>query len=37
MSKCILNVEDQEDNLRILRDLPTAKGFNTVDALTGSA
>lgn len=35
MSKCILIVEDHEDNRRILRDLLTAKGFKTVEAMTG--
>ena len=35
MSKCILIVEDQEDNRRILRDLLTAKGYETVEATTG--
>lgn len=35
MSKCILIVEDQEDNRRILRDLLTAKGYKTIEAVTG--
>jgi len=35
MSKCILVVEDQEDNRRILRDLLTSVGFDLVEATTG--
>lgn len=35
MSKCILVVEDQEDNRRILRDLLTSQGFEIVEAVTG--
>lgn len=35
MSKCILIVEDQEDNRRILRDLLTSKGYKILEAMTG--
>ena len=35
MSKCILVVEDQEDNRRILRDLLTSQGFEIIEAVTG--
>ena len=35
MSKCILIVEDQEDNRRILRDLLTSAGFELLEATTG--
>jgi two-component system cell cycle response regulator DivK len=35
MSKCILVVEDQEDNRRILRDLLTSAGFELIEATTG--
>ena len=35
MSKCILVVEDQEDNRRIVRDLLTSVGFELVEATTG--
>jgi two-component system, cell cycle response regulator DivK len=35
MSKCILVVEDQEDNRRILRDLLTSAGFDLIEATTG--
>jgi two-component system, cell cycle response regulator DivK len=35
MSKCILVVEDQEDNRRIMRDLLTSGGFELVEATTG--
>ena len=35
MSACILVVEDQEDNRRILRDLLASAGFDTVEAVTG--
>ena len=35
MSKRILVVEDQEDNLRILRDLLTDAGFEVIEAVNG--
>jgi two-component system cell cycle response regulator DivK len=35
MSKCILVVEDQEDNRRILRDLLGNAGFELIEAETG--
>ncbi|HZF33899.1 MAG TPA: response regulator [Candidatus Angelobacter sp.] len=35
MSKCILVVEDQEDNRRIMRDLLTSAGFELLEATTG--
>ena len=35
MSRRILIVDDQEDNRRILRDLLTSSGFETIEALTG--
>lgn len=35
MSKCILVVEDQEDNRRIVRDLFTAHGYTILEAVTG--
>ncbi|MCZ6627243.1 MAG: response regulator [SAR324 cluster bacterium] len=35
MSKCILVVEDQEDNRRILRDLLTSQGYEIIEAVTG--
>lgn len=35
MSKCILVVEDQEDNRRILRDLLANAGFRTIEAENG--
>ena len=35
MSKCILVVEDQEDNRRIVRDLLTSVGFDLIEATTG--
>ncbi len=35
MSKRILVVEDQEDNLRILRDLLTNAGFEVIEAVNG--
>jgi len=35
MSKCILVVEDQEDNRRILRDLLTSAGFELIEGMTG--
>jgi two-component system cell cycle response regulator DivK len=35
MKKCILVVEDQEDNRQILRDLLTSGGFDMVEAENG--
>ena len=35
MSKCILVVEDQEDNRRILRDLLGNAGYELIEAETG--
>ena len=35
MSKCILVVEDQEDNRRILRDLLSGAGFDLIEAENG--
>src|SRR3974377_1691021 len=35
MSRCILVVEDQEDNRQILRDLLTNSGYNLVEAEDG--
>jgi two-component system, cell cycle response regulator DivK len=35
MSKCILVVEDQEDNRQILRDLLGGAGYNLVEAADG--
>src|SRR6516164_2162261 len=35
MSKCILVVEDQEDNRRILRDLLGIAGFELIEAESG--
>ena len=35
MSKCILIVEDQEDNRTILRDLLGKAGYETVEAVNG--
>ena len=35
MTKCILVVEDQEDNRRIVRDLLTSVGFELIEATTG--
>ena len=35
MGQCILIVEDQEDNRRILRDLLTNAGFELIEATTG--
>ena len=35
MNRCILVVEDQEDNRRILRDLLTNSGYNLVEAEDG--
>jgi two-component system cell cycle response regulator DivK len=34
-SKCILVVEDQEDNRRILRDLFASAGYNLIEAESG--
>lgn len=35
MSKCILVVEDQDDNRRIVRDLLASAGYEILEALTG--
>jgi two-component system cell cycle response regulator DivK len=35
MRKCILVVEDQEDNRRILRDLLTSAGFDMIEVENG--
>ena len=35
MSKCILVVEDQDDNRRILRDLLGSAGFDLIEAESG--
>jgi len=35
MSKRILVIEDQEDNRRIVRDLLTSAGYETIEAVTG--
>lgn len=35
MNRCILVVEDQEDNRRILRDLLTSSGYELVEAEDG--
>ncbi len=35
MSKRILIVEDQEDNRRIMRDLFTSAGYETIEAVSG--
>ena len=35
MSKCILIVEDQEDNRTILRDLLGKAGYNIIEAVNG--
>src|SRR3974390_715333 len=35
MSKCILVVEDQEDNRRILRDLLSNAGYELIEAESG--
>ena len=35
MSKCILLIEDQEDNRRIVRDLLASVGYDLIEALTG--
>jgi two-component system, cell cycle response regulator DivK len=37
MSKRILVVEDQEDNLQIMRDLLTSAGFGIIEAKDGEA
>ena len=37
MSKRILVVEDQEDNLQIMRDLLTSAGFQIIEAKDGEA
>jgi two-component system cell cycle response regulator DivK len=36
MKKCILVVEDQEDNRQILRDLLTSGGFDMIEAENGA-
>ena len=35
MTKCILMIEDHEDNRRIVRDLVTRAGFEMIEAATG--
>src|SRR5262252_6233566 len=35
MNRCILVVEDQEDNRRILRDLLTSAGYDLIEAESG--
>jgi two-component system, cell cycle response regulator DivK len=35
MSKCVLIVEDQEDNRKILRDLLSNAGYDLIEATTG--
>jgi two-component system, cell cycle response regulator DivK len=35
MSKRVLVIEDNEDNLRILRDLLTSAGYEPIEAVTG--
>ncbi len=35
MSKRILVIEDHEDNRRIIRDLLTSAGYETIEAVTG--
>ena len=35
MSKLILAVEDQEDNMQILRDLLTSAGYEVIEAENG--
>ena len=35
MSKCILVVEDQEDNRQIIRDLLSATDYELIEAVTG--
>ena len=37
MKQRILVVEDQEDNRRIVRDLLTSAGYETLEAVTGQA
>ena len=37
MSKCILVIEDQNDNRQILRDLLTSAGFEVIEAEDGQA
>ena len=37
MTKCILVVEDTEDNRQILRDLLTSVGYEVIEALDGAA
>jgi two-component system, cell cycle response regulator DivK len=37
MTRRILVVEDQEDNRRIVRDLLTSAGYETIEALDGEA
>jgi two-component system, cell cycle response regulator DivK len=37
MAKCILVVEDQEDNRQILRDLLASAGFEMIEAIDGEA
>jgi two-component system cell cycle response regulator DivK len=36
MGKCILVVEDQEDNRQILHDLLTSAGYEVVEAIDGA-
>jgi two-component system cell cycle response regulator DivK len=36
VTKCILMVEDHEDNRRIVRDLVTRAGFEMIEATTGA-
>lgn len=35
MSKCILVIEDHEENRRLLRDLLTSVGYELIEAVTG--
>jgi len=35
MSRCILVVEDHEENRRIMRDLLTSAGYEMIEAVTG--
>jgi two-component system, cell cycle response regulator DivK len=35
MSKCILAVEDQDDNMQILRDLLLSVGYEMIEAVNG--
>jgi len=35
MARCILAVDDQEDNRRILHDLLTTAGYEVIEAVTG--